>query len=100
MKADTIEVLQEKLNLQSQVLKDAMNTAEIASKNSTRMAALKSAMETRKAIDLIRELIEVAHKQMEKIIEINVLQSHVSHSLLICPISRIIFEAYLNHSEI
>ena len=81
MKADTIEVLQEKLNLQSQVLKDAMNTAEIASKNSTRM----SAMETMKDIDLTRELLEVAHKQMAKIIEINVLSSHVSHSLLIFP---------------
>lgn len=67
VKAENIQVLKERLDLQSQALRDAMRSAEVATKDSTRRGGLKAAMETQRLIDVTRDLLEFAHKEMEKL---------------------------------
>ena len=70
MKAEAIEVLvlKEKLNIQTKALRDSLNTAAEASKESSRKAGVHAALETQKYVELTRQLLECAQKEMERLI--------------------------------
>lgn len=68
VKAEAIEVLKEKLNIQTKALRDSLNTAAEASKESSRKAGVHAALEAQKYVELTRQLLECAQKEMERLI--------------------------------
>jgi hypothetical protein len=67
LKSEAIEVLQEKLAIQSQskALADSLNAAADAKKDTLRKAGINAALEAQKNVELTRQLLEFAQKEME-----------------------------------
>ena len=65
LKSQAIEVLQEKLAIQSKALTDSLNAAADAKKDTLRKAGINAALEAQKNVELTRQLLEFAQKEME-----------------------------------
>lgn len=68
LKAEAIEVLKEKYEIQNRALTDSLKTAAEAKKESSRKAGVCAAIEAQKYVELTRQLLECAQKDMEKLI--------------------------------
>ena len=68
IKVEGIQVLKEKVDMQSKALTDALKTADETKKETTRKAAISAAMEAQKNVNLSRQLLEFAHKEMDKLL--------------------------------
>jgi hypothetical protein len=67
IKSEAIQVLKEKVDIQSKALTDSLKTAAETQRETTRKAAINAAMEAQKNVDLSRQLLEFAHKEMDKL---------------------------------
>ena len=67
VKAEAIEVLKEKHEIQTRALTDSLKTASEAKKESSRKAGVCAAIEAQKYLELTRQLLECAQKEMEKL---------------------------------
>ena len=68
VKAEVIEVLKEKLNIQTEALTDSLKAASNAKKESLRKAGIEAALEAQKTVGLTRQLIDSARQETEKLI--------------------------------
>ena len=68
VKAEVIEVLKEKLNIQTEALTDSLKAASNAKKESLRKAGIEAALESQKNVGLTRQLLDCAQQEMEKLI--------------------------------
>ena len=67
LKADAIQVLKERFDIQSTALRDSLKIAGEAKKESSRKAGIQAAMEAQKNMESTRELVEYAQGEMEKL---------------------------------
>ena len=68
VKAEVIEVLKERLNIQNNALTDSLKAASDAKKESLRKAGIEAALEAQKNVGLTRQLLDCAQKEMENLI--------------------------------
>ena len=58
VKAEVIEVLKEKLNIETEALTDSLKAASNAKKESLRKAGIEAALEAQKNVGLTRQLLD------------------------------------------
>ena len=68
VKAEGIQVLKEKVDMQSKALTDSLKIASETKNETTRKAAIGAAMEAQKNVNLSRQLLEFAQEEMDKLL--------------------------------
>ena len=67
VKAETVQILKEKLDMQTKAVDDALKLAAETNKETTRIAAVNTAVEGQRNVALTRQLYEFAQKESEKL---------------------------------